>query len=232
MSLVVATQITAVATAILALFAIVTALFAFLAFRKQSAEVAILGKQLEDQQALTRQQADLLKVQSGQLALQSRQFDEQRKLNEKQAEVLALQAKDLEESLAERQRDREQRRQAQAARVFISQDLRPPDSREAYLVALTKSGQEPQPSVAATVHNKSDQPIYDAELMWRRGSSPWGEPNPEPLPVIMPDSEVRTSREFPADTNFDVSGAIVRFRDAAGVRWVRRPDGALSEMTT
>jgi hypothetical protein len=102
MSLLVATQITAAATAVLALFAIVTALLRSWPSASSHAEVAILGKQLEDQQALTRQQADLLKVQSGQLALQSRQFDEQRKLNEKQAEVLALQAKDLEESLAER----------------------------------------------------------------------------------------------------------------------------------
>jgi hypothetical protein len=42
MSLIAATQITAVATAILAVFAIVTALFAIQAFRKQSDEVSML----------------------------------------------------------------------------------------------------------------------------------------------------------------------------------------------
>ena len=61
MSLLVATQVTATATAALAFFAIVTAILAGLAFRKQSAEVGILGKQLEDQQALTQQQAELTK---------------------------------------------------------------------------------------------------------------------------------------------------------------------------
>ncbi len=47
MSLLAATQITAVATAGLALFAAVTAVFAFLAFRKQSAEVRLLQQQAE-----------------------------------------------------------------------------------------------------------------------------------------------------------------------------------------
>ena len=84
MSLIFATQLTAVATAILAGFAIVTAVFAFLAFRKQAQEV--------------NDQAEMLKVQSTQLA-------EQQKLGERQAEVLALQASDLRESLNERKRE-------------------------------------------------------------------------------------------------------------------------------
>lgn len=91
MSLLVATQITAVATAILALFAIVTAVFAFLAFRKQSAEVATLQQQ----------------------------FDDQRKVNEKQTGVLELQARDLNHSLQDRHRDLAQRHWAQAVQVFI-----------------------------------------------------------------------------------------------------------------
>jgi hypothetical protein len=37
------------------------------------------------------------------------------------------------------------------------------------------------------------------------------------------------SRDFPSETNMAVSGAILRFRDSAGVRWIRRPDGGLSE---
>jgi hypothetical protein len=76
MSLIFATQLTAVATAVLAVFAIVTTVFAVRAFRKQSQEV--------------RDQASMLKVQSDQLG-------EQRTIN-------ALQAKDLQESLKERER--------------------------------------------------------------------------------------------------------------------------------
>lgn len=47
MSVLVATQIAAVATAVLALFAVVTAVFAYLAFREQSSEVATLQQQAE-----------------------------------------------------------------------------------------------------------------------------------------------------------------------------------------
>ena len=91
MSLIAATRITAIATAILAGFAIVTAIFAFLAFRKQSAEVTTLQRQLEDQ----------------------------KDLNEKQTPVLVLQAKELQESLDERKREAAARRRGQASRVFI-----------------------------------------------------------------------------------------------------------------
>ena len=67
MSLIFATQLTAVATATLAVFAIVTAVFAILAFRKQPQEVT--------------DQAKMLEVQSGQLS-------EQRKINAEQIGVL------------------------------------------------------------------------------------------------------------------------------------------------
>jgi hypothetical protein len=45
----------------------------------------------------------------------------------------------------------------------------------------------------------------------------------------MPSGEIKRIRRFPLDTNMDVSGAILMFRDAAGVRWIRRPDGGLVE---
>jgi hypothetical protein len=92
MSLIFATQLTAVATVVLAAFAIVTAWYARRAFLKQSQEVRAIEQQVKDQQELTRQQADLLNVQSGQLELQRQQF-------------------------AQEQADR---RRAQASRVFIT----------------------------------------------------------------------------------------------------------------
>ena len=70
--------------------AIVTAVFAFLAFRKQSAEVGILQQQTADQ-----------------------------------AGVLALQALDLQASLDERKREAQERRQVQAALVFVTQAGQP-----------------------------------------------------------------------------------------------------------
>jgi len=80
-----------------------------------------------------------------------------------------------------------------------------------------------------TVVNSSSQPVYDAELYWRRGSAGWGDPNPEPLGMILPGAAVERARSFPNDTNMNVSGAILRFTAAAGVRWIRRPDGYLGE---
>ena len=47
-------------------------------------------------------------------------------------------------------------------------------------------GGPPYPVVAAHVANSSDQPVYDAELLWRRGADLYGDRNPEPLPTILP----------------------------------------------
>ena len=77
--------------------------------------------------------------------------------------------------------------------------------------------------------NTSGQPVYDAELRWHRGSEGHGEPNPEPLGTLMPGDEIWKIRAFPPGTNLAASGAVLRFRDAAGVIWIRRPDGGLTE---
>ena len=79
------------------------------------------------------------------------------------------------------------------------------------------------------MRNTSDQPIYDAEFYWRRGSASHGEPNPEHLGTIMPKVQAARDREFPDDSNMTVCGAILGFQDAAGVKWIRRPDGGLVE---
>jgi hypothetical protein len=88
------TWLTAVFTGVLAVFAIVTAIFAFLAFRKQSAELAILKGQADDQQAA----------------------------NAKLAAAAELQAQELRESLDDRERLAEERRRAQAEQVFMWTD--------------------------------------------------------------------------------------------------------------
>ncbi|HVB41959.1 MAG TPA: hypothetical protein VNF47_04545 [Streptosporangiaceae bacterium] len=67
MSLLLATQITAVATAVLGVGAIITAIFAFLAFRKQSVEVTTLQDQISDQRKVNEQQTTVLKLQTNEL---------------------------------------------------------------------------------------------------------------------------------------------------------------------
>ncbi len=202
------------------MFAIVTAFYARQAFRRQSQQVSAIERQVKDQQELTRQLAELLKIQSGQLELQGRQLDGQRKASAGQAKVLELQADELRDSLAERQRAAEEQRKAQASKVFIV---------EAEGLSGPPGGPSAVPFVVARAVNSSDQPVYDVEFYWRRGSAGYGEPNPEPLGILMPGEREEKSRDFPGETDMAVSGAILRFRDSAGVRWIRRPDGGLSE---
>ena len=45
----------------------------------------------------------------------------------------------------------------------------------------------------------------------------------------MPGDEIKRIRRFTLDTNMEFSGAILMFRDAAGVNWIRRRDGGLVE---
>ena len=198
--------ITGIATGVLALFAIVTAYYAIRAFREQSKEVS--------------DQAEMLGIQSEQLT-------EQRKINAEQIKVLKLQARELRESIDEREREREQRHRAQASRVFITQERR----RTVPTGYEEREGVEP--FVAATVVNSSEQPIYDAELRWHVGTADHGElPNPEPLGVIMPGPDgITRMRTFPYGVDMSNSGAVVRFTDAAGTRWLRRPDGYLNEIS-
>jgi hypothetical protein len=218
-------EITAIATAALALFAVVTAVFAILAFRKQSQEVGAIERQVKDQEELTAQQARLLEVQSGQFELQRQQLEDQRRANAEQAEVLRLQADELRESLAVRKRASEEQRKAQASRVYIRQSLEhmPPG------MSVGHGKDAIHSDIVAHAVNTSDQPVYDAELYWRRDSASYGKPNPQPLGTILPGEDTDGHRPFPDDTNMEVSGAILRFRDAAGVKWIRRPDGGLME---
>jgi hypothetical protein len=206
------TWITAIATAGLLAGAIVTAIYAIRAFRAQAKEIS--------------DQARMLEVQSEQLA-------EQRKLTNLQTPVLELQATELRESLDERKREAEQRkrdaeqsRRAQASKVYLREEHHANDPR--VRSTLRELGGA-HPTAYAHVKNTSQQPIYEAELRWHRGSEGHGDPNPEPLGTIMPDVEISKMRDFPPGTNMAAGGAILRFRDAAGAWWIRRPDGGLVE---
>jgi hypothetical protein len=213
--------IAAAGTVVLAAFAIVTAWYARRAFLKQSQEVAAIERQVSDGQELARQQAELLKVQSGQMELQREQLAAQTVANDIQADATARQAE-------ERARQAEQARRAQAARVFLTESPfkgRVDRSMAAYDESI---GMGPKPpSITATVHNTSDQPIYDADLYWHQGSMVY--PTPVPVGTLLPGATFVGKRDFSRDTNLGVSGAVLHFRDAAGTRWTRRPDGYLEE---
>ena len=166
-----------------------------------------------------RHQASILKIQSDQL-------EEQRKINAEQTKVLALQVIELEESLAERKREAEQRHRAQASQVFIQQ-VRTRTAPLGY-----PEPEDSQAAVRATVMNSSEQPIYDVELRWHLGSAGYGDPEIESLGTMSPRSDKASIRWFPPGADMSNSGAVVRFTDAAGTRWLRRPDGYLNEFPT
>lgn len=230
MSLLAATQITAVATAVLALFAIVTAAFALLAFLKQSQELKIIREQAQDGRALIEQQRDMLDVQSGQLKIQQAQLDDQRELSAEQVKVLQLQEEDLRSSLQERLR-------AQASRVIVWQVVHPREEIKDYAwgtdaqdltIELTPDDSTPQAIILLHVRNTSALPIYDVLLRWRSNSAIWS--GPKHYPVILPGAEV----QFPRLNNVPVGeldrhlfGALVEFRDAGDLKWRRHADGDL-----
>jgi hypothetical protein len=205
MSLILATQVTAVATAFLAAFAIITAIFAVLAFRKQSIEV-------QDQ--------------AGMLQVQSKQLTEQQRINERHIKVLELQAIELHDSTAVRKHEAELVRRAQASRVFITQE------RELDLDAIDRypGPRDAGHRVKATVLNSSDQPIYGAEIRWHLGTAGHANTDSDLVGTIMPGAEAISTRPLPPDAQVNITGADVRFTDGSGARWLRRLDGDLDEL--
>jgi type II secretory pathway pseudopilin PulG len=200
--------ITAVATAVLAMLAVVTAWYARKAFREQSREVAAIEQQVKDEQEVTRQQAELLKVQSEQLELQRRRFEQ----------------------------DQTDQRRAQASSIYFTITIiwaggdelgdpfaDPPDPAPSPIPRYPKS-------LFVRVVNTSDLPVYDLAINWRVGTEPWGDAST--ADVLHPKDGIDSTREFPGNvpSPFEqLYGAVVRFRDAAGVHWLLQPGGWLTE---
>jgi hypothetical protein len=230
MSLIFATQLTAVATAVLAAFAIVTAWYARRAFLKQSQEVAAIERQVTDQQELTRQQANLLEIQSDQLDIQRQQLVDQREASARQAEVFELQATELRESLEERKRDTEERRRAQASCIFIWDERS--DSDPAVNQVQSALGVVSRRGISVHIENTSPQPIYDLTISWYKGTAPWDEP--ERCSILMPGKRMDVARTLPLDVPGQVDRSLfwatVLFRDAGGCCWRARAGGHLDEI--
>jgi len=220
MSLLGATILTAVATAILAIGAIVTAVLAYPAFRRQSQEVHAIERQVADEQELTRQQAELIKVQTEQLTVLRAQLEDQRKASAAQAEVLELQATELRKSLEERVREAQRRVRAQAQLVFLAEtrykgrNAGPLDSKS--------------PSITASIMNSSSLPIYEAQIYW------WSDAGthdpPKDLGVIMPGRSASSTRTFEFSVDPGTWSADLVFRDADGIVFKRRADGYLIDL--
>jgi hypothetical protein len=150
---------------------------------------------------------------------QSRQIRDQQGINRKLVRVLELQAKDL--IAAD-----DQRRRTQASQVLLRREVQDRDMRMGQVDALL-TGQQHNPVAVMRVENSSGQPVYDAELRWEMDGIPAGVP--DQLGTLAPGVTEPSPRPIPpGDANLFT--AALRFRDAAGVRWERRPDGEPAEL--
>ena len=73
--------------------------------------------------------------------------------------------------------------------------------------------------------NASDFPIYDAQLWYLQDQ---GLRAPIGLRTIMPNDQKNVGKQGVRDA---VGRAVLTFRDASGIRWIRMPDGVVAEQT-
>jgi hypothetical protein len=158
MSLIFATQLTAVATAVLAAFAIITAVVAASAFKKQSDAVT-------DGRELIGRRKDMLQVQAERLDVYRQQVDEQRPINAARAETLELQAREIRASLDQRERDAEEQRRSQAARVTAWFGRPSPDGPR-----------------GAIIRNASDLPVLNVRTFFNYIAEKWPGGDWDPVP--------------------------------------------------
>jgi len=121
---------------------------------------------------------------------------------------IALSKQSRELTILARQNDRDiaERHQAQAAQVFIGVEDRPPRYARRY------------------AKNGSDFPVYDAQL-WQ--ADPGVLSDPEGIGMIPPGSVAESGRQISYQEALETT--VLTFRDAAGARWIRMPDGTLKE---
>jgi len=107
--------------------------------------------------------------------------------------------------IEQNKRDIDERRRSQAVRVFVGAPQ-----------GLTND-------MAMFARNASEFPVYDAEIWFLQGG---GLSPGDKLGTIMPGSQKDVRKRGRRDA---VATAVLTFRDAEAVRWIRLPDGAVSE---
>jgi hypothetical protein len=111
-------------------------------------------------------------------------------------------------------RDIQQRRQAQAAQVFI--------------VIASGVPASPGVQVLTEASNTSRQPVYDIAVKWRMNTGEFGAVAFKPQ--LMPEETGRFVQTWTADLGISGLGVKIEFRDAAGVHWRTNDRGELAEL--
>jgi hypothetical protein len=123
------------------------------------------------------------------------------------------QSKEVGILVKQNEREDRERRRAQAAQVFTGS----PQTTERRL------------GIVPYARNVSDLPVYDAQFWYYDYE---GLSEPDRLGVILPGKRIygRGNRIF-SSRDYALSEVILTFSDAAGFRWIRMPDGLLSEQS-
>ncbi len=121
----------------------------------------------------------------------------------------------------------EERRRGQAARVYLTEQTFPG------LPAIPESVQMPGGraargrSVAVTVHNTSEQPVYDLRIHWVDWATAVQAGGDDQRGTLGPGGTAESVRELPHNVTVGQFHAVAYFRDAAGLRWILTIDGQL-----
>jgi hypothetical protein len=145
----------------------------------------------------------------------------------KQSRGVALLEHQADDQRRDLDRQAEDRRRAQASRVYVTLE------RHSGIAAIQARGpgipESPAqpPFVIATVHNTSEQPVYDVRVHFVTGDPVAQAGAEDMLGVLAPRKTAETKRPVPGGTRLANFGAVAYYRDAAGARWTLTPDGGL-----
>jgi hypothetical protein len=194
LSLIWATWITALATAGLLVGAVLTARYAKKAFFKQSQEVALIQQQVKDQLAF----------------------------NAEQVKLQRLQADDLRASLAQREREVQERRRAQAIGVFTWIERLPGPTGALYRIHIKNASNQPTYDITATLNGQNDSgPVKCLTA-------------PGKIPNLMPGEQAQLPTGPPLEWKLisdpESVWVAAQFRDTAGINWRITEYGELIEL--
>ena len=135
--------------------------------------------------------------------------------------AFTVQYRQLKDQIEERKRERLERRSAQAVQVYIWETHF--QHAELYQPLRDK--------VTVHVRNTSQQPVFDLRFEWQSGGATLTEIlRAAPLLPDPGENQDADTATVPDGTDPKIFGAVVTFRDRAGVRWVTRPDGRFEEL--
>jgi hypothetical protein len=121
----------------------------------------------------------------------------------------------------DRQRDAEERRWAQARRVYLDLDMFVGNEARPSTVDIVGRSA----AVTATMHNTGDRPVYDVRIHWVSLNPPAQAGVEDQLGTLGPHGRMDRERPVPDAVAIEQFKPIAYFRDAAGLRWTVTPNG-------